>query len=759
MTTEAASQVPVRCPAASWRWIHLALVIFVMFRYQPPSVGTDEPHGFSAHRARETMGRVLEDLGPHPTGSPENETVKSRILEELGALGIEGQVQRTFVTGPYGSADTVANVLARLPGREDLEPVLVLAHYDSVDAGPGASDDGIGVACVLEIARVLKESPARRPVILLFTDGEEAGLLGATAFVEQHPWAKGLFGVINLDGRGSGGLSMLLETGAAEGPWIREYTKGAWRPLVTSVTDVLYEHIPAETDFSVFKEHGYAGFNLAFVGDIFHYHTAHDSLGNVSLGSIRHMGVNALGMIDRLATMQAPPAPGEATAHFDLLGYTVIRIPLSWMLPLASFAFLLHLLTLLRLGRTRRITMRSWLAGLGLAAIAFLGALVAGLVMQAIFTFTGAIPSLWVASPLLPTIALLLTGGATVATVHRIGSYYHGAWAMWSAHRGWGCLLALVTSLTVPAVAYLFVIPALIAAVLSLIAGRRPDATGPDCIQRLPTVVTAVLWLPLGWYGYLSLGFGLGALPAAMAFIVWGGVSATLASPSPAPHRGTWLQVVFFSLLASATDPFDARRPQPVMLINIQDLQENRAHWMASALFGPLPEVVVEEGRFSTEPKILYPWAGPLGWTYVAAAKQLPPEPPRLEVKHVDEKDGQRVVTAQLLPSREATSCGFLVPPGAKLEALEVGGRPMPAIPEKMVRLMNGWQRFSVGRLPDSGIALKFTFARETPVEVSVYSLRPGVPEADDPLVRERLPEVTTLQSRDSTAFVIRATL
>jgi Zn-dependent M28 family amino/carboxypeptidase len=66
------------------------------------------------------------------------------------------------------------------------------AHYDSVATGLGASDDTSGVATLLETARALRASGRRlaNDVIFLFTDGEEQGWMGATAFVEEHPWAK-----------------------------------------------------------------------------------------------------------------------------------------------------------------------------------------------------------------------------------------------------------------------------------------------------------------------------------------------------------------------------------------------------------------------------------------------------------------------------------------------------------------------------------------------------------------------------------------
>ncbi len=68
-----------------------------------------------------------------------------------------------------------------------------------MSAGPGASDDGVGVATVLECARALKTRPwPRHSIIFLVDDGEEAGLFGARVFVNQHRWAKEIVAVVTL---------------------------------------------------------------------------------------------------------------------------------------------------------------------------------------------------------------------------------------------------------------------------------------------------------------------------------------------------------------------------------------------------------------------------------------------------------------------------------------------------------------------------------------------------------------------------------
>ena len=67
------------------------------------------------------------------------------------------------------------------------EAVLFVAHTDSVKYGPGAFDDIVSVAAMLEGLRQLQGVIPLRDMVFLFTDGEEQGLLGAAKYVENHP--------------------------------------------------------------------------------------------------------------------------------------------------------------------------------------------------------------------------------------------------------------------------------------------------------------------------------------------------------------------------------------------------------------------------------------------------------------------------------------------------------------------------------------------------------------------------------------------
>jgi Zn-dependent M28 family amino/carboxypeptidase len=89
------------------------------------------------------------------------------------------------------------NVLARLPGaRRPDETIIISAHWDAYGLGepdaegrrvrPGANDDALGTAGVLELARVLKaEPPLDRSVVFALWTAEESGLLGSEAYASD----------------------------------------------------------------------------------------------------------------------------------------------------------------------------------------------------------------------------------------------------------------------------------------------------------------------------------------------------------------------------------------------------------------------------------------------------------------------------------------------------------------------------------------------------------------------------------------------
>ncbi|HVN76414.1 MAG TPA: M20/M25/M40 family metallo-hydrolase, partial [Thermoanaerobaculaceae bacterium] len=274
------SPAPATFPPAWLGWAAAAVgavAVLVAVRMRPPApAGTDAPAAeFSAGRAAAMLLELCPDGAPHPVGSEAAAAVRARVAAAFEALGAAVEEQREFVCAADRPAcGTVSNVLARLPGTAAGPAVLLAAHYDSVPAGPGISDDLAAVAVLLETARTLGAGP--RPanaVIFLVDDGEEAGLLGARAFVARHRWARDVGVVVNQEARGTSGLSLMFET-SDENAWLIDaYARAVRRPAALSLTAEVYRRLPNDTDLTVFKGAGMAGLNFAFIGDVSRYHT------------------------------------------------------------------------------------------------------------------------------------------------------------------------------------------------------------------------------------------------------------------------------------------------------------------------------------------------------------------------------------------------------------------------------------------------------------------------------------------------------
>lgn len=98
---------------------------------------------------------------------------------------VEIELTNKFVPGPIA----VYNTVGEIPGSEKPDEIVVVgAHLDSWDLGSGTTDNGTGSSIVLETARALAKSgikPKRTIRFILFT-GEEQGLHGSRAYVQQH---------------------------------------------------------------------------------------------------------------------------------------------------------------------------------------------------------------------------------------------------------------------------------------------------------------------------------------------------------------------------------------------------------------------------------------------------------------------------------------------------------------------------------------------------------------------------------------------
>jgi len=333
---------------------------------------------FSAERAQVVLRDLAGDGRPHPVGTAAHGAVRDRILGRLRALGYQPALESGYACSKLGVCSAIENITALRPGVTDGKVVLLAAHYDSVAAGPGASDDGASVAALLEVARILAAEPPRRnPVLFLIDDGEEAGLLGAEWFMARSPWARRVGPIVNLEARGSSGESFMFETTRGNRWLIDLMSRAVPRPRTSSLFYEVYKRLPNDTDFTVFKRYGMSGLNFAYIGDVSHYHTPLDDIGHASPRSLQHHGDNALAMARAFAEADLDRAPAGDLVWFDLFSLGIVRWPEQWSIPLAAASVLLLLIGMTLGHRKDRQLLRAigWGAGWFASAIVLTGLL------------------------------------------------------------------------------------------------------------------------------------------------------------------------------------------------------------------------------------------------------------------------------------------------------------------------------------------------------------------------------------------------
>ncbi len=133
------------------------------------------PIGFPGREASVPVLDMLE----------EQRQLLQRMVNQGAAPRLRLDVASRFTAAPV----SVENVVGEIEGAVRPEEVVLMgAHLDSWDLSPGATDDATGVAAVLAAANVIRTSgvrPDRTIRFVLFT-GEEQGLLGSQAYVQQH---------------------------------------------------------------------------------------------------------------------------------------------------------------------------------------------------------------------------------------------------------------------------------------------------------------------------------------------------------------------------------------------------------------------------------------------------------------------------------------------------------------------------------------------------------------------------------------------
>ncbi|WP_425994734.1 M20/M25/M40 family metallo-hydrolase [Caulobacter sp. DWR1-3-2b1] len=778
---------------------------------------TPQPVDASAPAAAFSAARAMGDVKamaqrPHPTGSADIVRVRDHLLTRIGELGLEVSVRPGEGFQPYSNngrslgVAAVQNVVGVLPGQDrELPAVLVMSHYDSVHNSPGAADDALGAAAALEIARALKAGPPpARDVIFLFTDGEEAGLLGADAFFARDPTAARVGVVLNMEARGDAGRAAMFQTGPDNGGLLALMAREAVGPSANSLASTVYERMPNDTDFTHSVKAGLPGLNFALIDNQLAYHTPLSTPERLDQGSLQHMGNQVLPIARALASGASLPTKTPNVIYSDVLGLFLISYStaIGWgllalaagmigfvvwralsggvtspldivrgvagaVLLLLASALVLHLLgRLLNVGDGQKLYD---LLGRFDFLLLGAGALSVGTGLLVVTAQARGAKRIW------PSLAALALGGACsiVGGFDAVGLGLGVAvelmcWAALGGRVGvlgvWIgglltlLLLSLAAQIMAPGATVMLVWPLLIAALGATLAmalgGTRDRRVALAMTLAMAVLATVTIAQLTAWGAWTFAGIGL-MEPAVLALFV------LLATPALVPitfdfaqSRWSWRGVVVLvvaglGLVITAAIPgASADRPNLTEAHHIADPSTGKA-WRVSSM----PEldawtraVLVADGGVDLKKQPLHPFHGDPIW--MAETRAVPVTPPVLTA----ERSGDRLIV-RVIPGPGTEVLTLKIRATTDLLDPRLNGRPITLTSQP-----DAWSTVTYHAPDPNGVTLSFTSGATGRVEAAVMEMRDGWPaEATAPAAKP--PELMATGMSDKTAVIAHARL
>jgi hypothetical protein len=691
---------------------------------------------FSAERAMQHLATIAAE--PHPTGTEAAGKVRRQIVHELEGLGFEVTVQdTTSLNDRYAAwgypvvAGHVQNVVARRRGTAGPPAVLLSAHYDSRELAPGASDDGYGTIVLLEAARALSaRPPLRHDVVLLFTDGEEQGLLGAKAFVTDNPLAHDVAVAINVDCRGDRGAGVMVQTSDPASDLVETLARVAPNVSAASLSQEVYRRMPNDTDLTEFLRAGHAGVNFGNIDGFERYHQSTDTLANADPRTVQQLGDDALELASALGDRDALPVSATHDDVYFEAGPVFVAYDARDALPLGILSLVAVLAATVVARRRGLATAGGVLAGLGAAVLV---PVLAGLVALAL---------VWVAAHASPAVttqtlcdlvrkeclaAFVLIGSGIACAVGSVLARRFTAPSVVAGAAVAASVLAIATAVWIPGASFPFLWPALASAAALVLRATQPKLPPGHPLLAVAFLVgpaaSCLISMPLAWQVGIAFGVAAGPALAAIAAVAVVSVPACTGVATPGPVRAVAASLLASGLallgLALSTPPHDASAPEPDSLIFAIDGDRGSAFWvsvddhpdrwtgqvLSDAGRMPLPSIFprLTDRRFLAAPAP----AGP----YLA---------PRISINADEHGGASRHLRVHVGVGAGTEALEVFVPPAAHVSRGVVQGRAFGTV-------RDGWLDLAFVGPPVDGVDLEVT-ADDGPIDLTVVTQSRGLP-------------------------------
>jgi len=546
---------------------------------------------FSTERSLIHLKEITQQ--PHFVGTKNHEEVRNYIISELEKLGLKVEIQtQVAINTKWRAGTNTKNILARIKGSEKGKALLILTHYDSaVHSSYGASDAGSGVVTILEgIRAYLANDPKpKNDIIILISDAEEIGLLGANAFVNHHPWAKDIGLVLNFEARGSGGPSyILMETNGGNKNLVKAFNTAKVKyPVGNSLLYSIYKMLPNDTDLTVFREDGnIKGFNFAFLDDHYDYHTSMDTYERLDRNTLQHQGDYLMPLLAYFANANLDNLNAvDDDVFFNFPGFVLLNYPFSWVKSMTILAVLWFFILLFLGFKNKNLSVKEIFKGL----VAFISVLVLSGVIAFYgwkfllkiypqyndilhgFTYNG---HYYIAA------FITLTLGISFWIYQKYFKKYHIENLLIAPLFIW-LIINVAIAIYLPGAGF-FIIPAYIGLlILTILFFSKQQENNRTILFSFLVIPVLLIFAPLIQMFPIGLGLKMTAISTVLTVLVLGIVLPVFATYKEVKGLSKLFFLIAILAFVSAgfTSKYSETRKQPNSILYYLDADTNKAYW------------------------------------------------------------------------------------------------------------------------------------------------------------------------------------
>jgi hypothetical protein len=576
----------------------------------------------------------------------------------------------------------------------------------------------------------------KNDVIALFTDGEEAGLLGAKAFVEQHPSAMDIGLVLNFEARGNRGPVLMFETSSVDRWLIDEFAAAAPYPFSSSMFDEVYQRLPNDTDFTIFKDLQLSGFNFSNIDGHAAYHASLDSIANIDERTLQHHGLYMLPLVRHFGNLSLEQRQAEMLVYFDLLGLTLIRYSYATAIVLIIVASLLFGAVACLCIRAGEATPTGVLWGclifLLQLCFASLGILAAQSLLTAIYPEL-VLPNGDAYNSYLLLMSFTSIVAAVTATNQALWQRRARAADLTLGALAWWLVAAIGAIAGAPGTSYLFVWPLvfILTGVAVFIGAKRANlpASLRVGLLLLCSVLPIVLFVPIISLLFVALTLRLSLIPALAAAFFWGLLFPYLSLPIQPRYRiiagSALLAGSSFLIAGILAGGFDAQHPKPNNILYGFNADTGEAVWATAdqATDEWTAQFLTGELRKTRLPAY-FPFTPKQFLSVLTEPVALPA--PALTILEDTSAGGARRLRMRVTSSRQAPLIWVYVTPSSKILGGMINGRPIRR-PAEVSSAEDRWGMLYWGS-PPTGFELLLETRDDQPLTIELIDRVEGLP-------------------------------